>query len=95
MEAFYLLWSILSTTLTSVFLSLLLHLHRLRRHSPAPTSVALYEGTVWHERRRPVQHSFKYNVRYAFIDLDHSPHPPPHHLSPQQARQISQTNGPV
>ncbi|XP_071708877.1 uncharacterized protein [Rutidosis leptorrhynchoides] len=95
MEAFYLLWSILSTTFTSITLSLILHFRRLLRHSPEPTSVALYDGTVWHERRRPVHHSFKYHVRYAFIDLDHTSHLPPDHLSPQQARDITQTNGPV
>ncbi|PWA80431.1 hypothetical protein CTI12_AA196840 [Artemisia annua] len=48
-----------------------------------------------HERRSPVHHSFKYNVRYAFIDLDHTIHPPPDHISAQQARDIAQTNGPV
>ncbi|KAL3720469.1 hypothetical protein ACJRO7_005308, partial [Eucalyptus globulus] len=25
-------------------------------------SAALYEGIIWHERRRPVHHSFRYTV---------------------------------
>ncbi|CAH1416577.1 unnamed protein product [Lactuca virosa] len=102
MELLYLLCSIISTTLISFTLSLLLPfrllLHRLFPRSTtadATTSISLYDGTVWHERGRPVHHSFKYPVRYAFIDLDHTPHAPPHHLSPQQARDIAQTNGPV
>ncbi|KAL8227792.1 hypothetical protein R6Q57_015376 [Mikania cordata] len=98
MEVLYLLCSVISTTLTSSVLSLLLLFRRLLPYSPAggaTNSVALYEGTVWHERRRPVLHSFKYSVRYAFIDLDLATHPPPGHLSAQQARGISQTNGPV
>ncbi|KAK1425358.1 hypothetical protein QVD17_20709 [Tagetes erecta] len=98
MELVYLLCSIISTSITSITLSLLLPFRRLFRHSPpgdATNSVALYQGTVWHERRRPVHHSFKYSVRYAFIDLDLATHPPPDHLSPQQARTIAHTNGPV
>ncbi|KAI3719686.1 hypothetical protein L6452_20588 [Arctium lappa] len=99
MEALYLLCSIFSTILTSFTLSLLLPfrllLRRLFPHSTAADGIALYDGTVWHERRRPVHHSFKYSVRYALIDLDHAIHSPPDHLSPQQARDIAQTNGPV
>ncbi|KAI3796425.1 hypothetical protein L1987_39095 [Smallanthus sonchifolius] len=95
MELLYLLCSIISNTLTSFTLSLLLPFRRLFPAGDATNSVTLYEGTVWHERRRPVHHSFKYSVRYAFIDLDLAPHPPPDHLSPQQARDIAQTNGPV
>nr|POE50002.1 hypothetical protein CFP56_33344 [Quercus suber] len=49
-------------------------------------------GTVWHERRRPVRHSFQYPVRYALYNLDHAP---PDHLSADQARQIASTNGQV
>eukprot|EP01018_Ginkgo_biloba_P030873 Gb_15318 [translate_table: standard] len=60
----------------------------------------LYEGKVWHERRRPVVHSFEYNVRYALINLDH---PPPwllpvirkHHMDADQVRSIAGTAGPV
>ncbi|KAF8028401.1 hypothetical protein BT93_E1111 [Corymbia citriodora subsp. variegata] len=58
-------------------------------------SAALYEGTVWHERRRPVRHSFQYDVRYALIDLDRAPHPPPGHLSADEARRFADTNGPI
>ncbi|KAJ9563621.1 hypothetical protein OSB04_008781 [Centaurea solstitialis] len=96
MEVLYLLCSIFSTVVTSFALSLLLLLRRLFSHSAAADdAIALYEGTVWHERRRPVHHSFKYSVRYALIDLDHAIHAPPDHLSPQQARDIAQTDGPV
>lgn len=104
MEALFLLCSFLSTILTSLAPSLLLLLRSplllLRRgHSfptlPPPTAVDLYQGTVWHERRRPVHHSFRYPVRYALIHLDTAPHAPPNHLSADQARQIANTTGPV
>ncbi|KAJ8761874.1 hypothetical protein K2173_005585 [Erythroxylum novogranatense] len=105
MEALYLLLSITSTFLTSSLLSLLLLIRtifkRLRDVSTAsavktsPHSVCLYEGTVWHERRRPVRHSFQYSVRYALFDLDHAPHPPPDHLSADDARRVTCTDGPV
>ncbi|KAJ0439547.1 hypothetical protein HanHA300_Chr16g0626581 [Helianthus annuus] len=96
MELLYLLCSIISNTFISFTLSLFLPFRRLFPHSTdATNSFALYQGTVWHERRRPVHHSFKYSVRYAFIDLDLAPHPPPDHLSSQQARDIAHTNGPV
>ncbi|GAV87889.1 DUF1365 domain-containing protein [Cephalotus follicularis] len=107
MEVVYLLCSICYTFITSLALSLLLPFHSLltRLHSSRTTAststheaeepFSLYEGTVWHERRRPVHHSFKYPVRYALFDLDHAPHAPPDHLSADTARQIAQTNGPV
>ncbi|KAL7089376.1 hypothetical protein ACP275_13G184100 [Erythranthe tilingii] len=101
MELLYLLCSIISATSTSIILSLLLPFrYLLRRISTSFSSVdidnsaALYEGTVWHERRRPVHHSFRYSVRYALIDLQNS-HAPPNHLSADDARSISNTNGPV
>ncbi|KAM7530474.1 hypothetical protein LguiB_033884 [Lonicera macranthoides] len=96
MEALYLLYSIVSTSLTSFALSLLLLFRRLfpSRAAGAPDSVSLYQGTVWHERRRPVHHSFKYSVKYALIDLDHD-HAPPDHLSTDEARRFAETNGPV
>ncbi|OMO70310.1 hypothetical protein CCACVL1_18997 [Corchorus capsularis] len=103
MEVFYLFWSILSRFFTSVALSLLLPFRLLltryrRRPPPSATqieSVTLYEGTVWHERRRPVRHSFRYSVRYALFDLDHAPHAPTDHLSANGARRIAETTGPV
>ncbi|XP_057463369.1 uncharacterized protein LOC130753368 [Actinidia eriantha] len=101
MEVLYLLCSILSTCLTSLTLSFLLPFRRLlrRRHSDAEVDgappVSLYQGTVWHERRRPVHHSFRYSVRYALIDLDRASHAPPGHLSADQCRSVAQTNGPV
>nr|GMD05355.1 TBC1 domain family member 14 like [Ipomoea batatas] len=58
-------------------------------------SVSLYQGTVWHERRRPLHHYFQYSVRYALIDLDHAHHAPPDRLSASQARSFCGTNGPV
>ncbi|PRQ29482.1 hypothetical protein RchiOBHm_Chr5g0014371 [Rosa chinensis] len=98
MEFLYLLCSILSTFLTSLTLSLLLPLRTLlRRLSPSraasPSSVSLYQGTVFHERRRPVRHSFRYSVRYALIDLDDSPRALPNHLSADEARRIAGTSG--
>ncbi|XP_050370374.1 uncharacterized protein LOC126788427 [Argentina anserina] len=95
MELLYLLCSIISTFLTSLTLSLLLPLRiLLRRLSPSSSSaVSLYQGTVFHERRRPVHHSFRYSVRYALIDLDDSPHALPNHLSSDEARRISGTSG--
>lgn len=103
MELLYLLCSILSTSLTSFILSLLLPFHlllrrlgsRLNTGAGEEDSFSLYEGTVWHERRRPVHHSFRYPVRYALIDLDSSSNTPSDHLSAHEARSISDTNGPV
>jgi len=106
MEIFYLLYSILSTFLTSLILSLILPFKALlrRRESARAASsfsrdevdsVSLYEGTVWHQRRHPIKHSFQYRVRYAFIDLDCASHAPRDHLSPDEARQITDTNGPM
>lgn len=106
MELFYLLCSILSTFFTSLTLSLLLPFHTLlNRHRSSrattsssnnePNQFSLYQGTVWHERRRPVHHSFNYPVRYALIHLDHELHAPPDHLSADKARQFAYTTGPV
>ncbi|KAM7271532.1 hypothetical protein ACFE04_030746 [Oxalis oulophora] len=102
MELFYLLCSTLSTFFTSLVLSLCLpfnyFLTRLlspRAISSTSPSVSLYQGTVWHERRRPVHHSFKYSVRYALFDLDHASNVPSDHFSAHRAREIAQTNGPV
>uniref|UniRef100_A0A7N0V4X6 DUF1365 domain-containing protein n=1 Tax=Kalanchoe fedtschenkoi TaxID=63787 RepID=A0A7N0V4X6_KALFE len=98
MEALFLLFSILSTFLTSLTLSLLLFLRRQlpARSAPSPPrddAVRLYRGTVWHQRRRPVPHSFQYSVKYALIDLDQSPENG--HLSADEARAFAATNGPV
>lgn len=103
MELLYLFRSILSTTFTSLVLSLLLPFrHLFRRVSTASSaedvgnSIFLYQGTVWHERRLPVHHSFRYNVRYAFIDLDRARrHVPSDHLSGEEARRAAETNGTV
>mmetsp|Transcript_14170 Transcript_14170/g.35836 ORF Transcript_14170/g.35836 Transcript_14170/m.35836 type:complete len:165 (-) Transcript_14170:1666-2160(-) len=32
-----------------------------------------YQGTVYHQRRQPITHSFQYKVRMAWIDLDYPP----------------------
>ncbi|XP_058071483.1 uncharacterized protein LOC131220705 isoform X2 [Magnolia sinica] len=98
MEALYLLWSIAYTTVTSALFSLLipfqtfLHLFFL---SPNPNAVFLYQGHVHHVRKRPVFHSFQYDVRYALFDLDLSPPFFSTHLSAQEARHITHTSGPV
>ncbi|KAJ6292773.1 hypothetical protein OIU78_024870 [Salix suchowensis] len=98
MEALYLLFSILSTFFTSITLSILLVIRTFLTRRPSSTissnAVSLYQGTVWHERRRPVHHSFRYSVRYALFDLDQT-HAPPDHLSADDARQVAQTTGPV
>ncbi|KAK2393891.1 hypothetical protein P8452_15810 [Trifolium repens] len=106
MELFYLLCSIVFTSITTLILSLFLPfhaiLHRLVTSRAASSSsngtaepISLYEGTVYHQRRHPVHHSFQYQVRYALIDLDRAPHAPSNHLSPDEARQITDTNGPI
>lgn len=106
MELIYLVCSIVSISFTTLILSIILPFHALLRRlvsSRAASSfsndgaepISLYEGTVYHQRRHPVHHSFQYNVRYALIDLDCEPHAPPNHLSPDEARQITETNGPI
>ncbi|KAF9672536.1 hypothetical protein SADUNF_Sadunf11G0052400 [Salix dunnii] len=98
MEALYLLFSIISTFFTSITLSILLVIRTFLTRRPSSTissnAVSLYQGTVWHERRRPVHHSFRYSVRYALFDLDQT-HAPPDHLSADEARRVAQTTGPV
>ncbi|XP_057433020.1 uncharacterized protein LOC130725847 [Lotus japonicus] len=106
MEILYLLCSIISSSFTSLILSLLLPFQALLRRlgtSRAASSstnggaepISLYEGTVWHQRRHPVIHSFKYQVRYALIDLDRESHAPPGHISSDEARQLTDTDGPI
>lgn len=105
MELVYLLCSILSTSVTSFVLSIFFLFRLLLRRlgfrlagagaGAGEGSVSLYEGTVWHERRRPVHHSFRYPVRYALIDLDRSSNPPSDHFSADEARRISGTTGSV
>ncbi|KAJ8530806.1 hypothetical protein K7X08_023687 [Anisodus acutangulus] len=96
MEVLYLVLSVFSTSITSFALSLLLPFRLVLRRDDNDSVVSLYEGTVWHERLRPVHHSFRYPVRYALIDLDNaSNNTPSDHLSSHQARSISGTTGPV
>lgn len=105
MELLYLLCSILFAFFKSLMLSLLLPFRALLHclcasrvvGSSAATeeSVSFYEGTVWHERRRPVHHSFRYAVRYALVDIDRAPNFLPDHLSGDEARRIAGTTGPV
>ncbi|XP_074269586.1 uncharacterized protein LOC141592711 [Silene latifolia] len=101
MELLYLLLSIISSSLTSLALSLLLPFRLIiRRFFPTlfsdNYSPTLYEGDVWHERRRPVRHSFHYNVRYALFDLDRASQlrsPSSNYLSADAARKIAGTFG--
>lgn len=100
MELLYLLCSIVYTSTTTLFLSLLLPfrllIHRLLpSRSAVDSSVSYYEGTVWHDRLRPVRHSFRYTVRYALFDLDKSLETPPDHLSADEARLLARTTGPM
>ncbi|XP_056689393.1 uncharacterized protein [Spinacia oleracea] len=100
MELLFLLGSIIWNTVISLALSLLLPFRLLLRWllpSDDDGGLTLYEGVVWHERRRPVHHSFQYNVRYALIDLDCSPlsSSSSNHFSADEARQIAETSGPV
>lgn len=100
MEALYLVASLATTLLTSTFLSLLLLLRLLLTRRPplagggdGGAAVRLYEGRVRHSRRRPAAHAFEYPVRYALVDLDRLPLPG--HLSPDDARRVASTSGPV
>ncbi|KAI4370966.1 hypothetical protein MLD38_019252 [Melastoma candidum] len=104
MEGIFLLFTIASNLTSSIFLSFLLFLNRLlllRRRPPSSSDASpadaalLYEGTVWHDRRRPVRHSFHYPVKYALFDLDATPCPPDGHLSPADARRFACTDGRV
>ncbi|KAI5670943.1 hypothetical protein M9H77_11307 [Catharanthus roseus] len=98
MEVVYLLFSIISTTITSFAFSIILIFRRFlppRATVDVGDHVTFYEGTVWHERRRPVHHSFRYSVRYALIDLDKAPQASRDHLTAVEARRISQTNGSI
>lgn len=100
MELLYLLCSILYTSITSFFLSLLLPfrfvIHRLfPTRAAVDSNVSYYEGTVWHDRLRPVRHSFRYSVRYALFDLDKAFTVPPDHLSADEARLVACTTGPM
>lgn len=102
MELLWLICSIVSAGFTSLVLSFLLPFRALLRYLRSSRSVtageepvSLYEGTVWHERRRPVHHSFRYAVRYALVDIDRAPNVLSDHLSGDEARRIAGTNGPV
>ncbi|KAG6416449.1 hypothetical protein SASPL_123879 [Salvia splendens] len=102
MTPLFVLCYIIYTAITSTVLSLLLGLRLLlRRFSSARTSeeignvIALYEGTVYHERRHPACNAFRFPARYALIDLDRPPYSRPNYLSADDARRTAKTNGPV
>ncbi|GFP85245.1 hypothetical protein PHJA_000668200 [Phtheirospermum japonicum] len=102
MTTLYLLCYISYTTFTSIIFSLLLALrlllHRVSgygRSAELGNIVALYEGTVCHQRRHPARNSFRFPARYALIDLDRPPYAPPNYLSADDARRAAKTNGPV
>ncbi|XP_042002120.1 uncharacterized protein LOC121751438 [Salvia splendens] len=102
MTPLFVLCYIIYTTITSTILSLLLALRLLlRRISSLRTSeeignvIALYEGSVYHERRHPARNAFRFPARYALIDLDRPPYSPPNYLSADNARRAAKTNGPV
>ncbi|GAU44784.1 hypothetical protein TSUD_382820 [Trifolium subterraneum] len=106
MQLLYFLCSIVYTSITTLVLSFIIPfqalLHGLIFSRVTSSSsddgaepISLYEGIVYHQRRHPIPHSFKYQFRYALIDLDRVPHAPPNHLSPDEARKITDTNGPM
>ncbi|KAL5731746.1 hypothetical protein ACHQM5_004446 [Ranunculus cassubicifolius] len=111
MELLYLIASIIYNTLLSFTLSLFLpfqYIHHFLQTQPKSSipkepnqennpnpELTLYEGIVWHQRMRPVRHSFRYRARYALIDLDRAPNTIHNHLSAHQAREITSTNRPV
>ncbi|KAK6146341.1 hypothetical protein DH2020_020210 [Rehmannia glutinosa] len=103
MSPLFLLCYITYTTFTSIIFSLLLAFRLLCRRVSAPAGgpnekgniVALYEGTVFHQRRHPVRNSFRLPARYALIDLNRPPYAPPNYLSADDARRVAKTNGPV
>ena len=86
-----------SSLVRSLSLAIRLISQRTTHARASKGGVEIYEGKVWHERRRPVVHRFEYDVRYAVVDLDT---PPPwfaasHHVSASEARSIAATAGPV
>lgn len=103
MELLYLLGSITSTLFVSTLLSIFLFLKSITHlifnftvdsSASASSPIFLYEGEVRHVRRKPVEHSFQYHVRYALFDLDR--YSQQHdHLSADRARFICGTDGPV
>lgn len=98
MTPIFVLCYIIYTTFTTTILSLLLFLRRIssfRTSDEVGNVIALYEGTVYHERRHPAQNSFRFLARYALIDLDRPPYSPPGYLSADDARLAAKTNGPV
>ncbi|KAL8482903.1 hypothetical protein ACS0TY_025807 [Phlomoides rotata] len=94
----YFLYTTITTTILSLLLAFRILLHRitaLRTSIEVGNIVALYDGTVYHERRHPVHNSFRFPVRYALIDLDRPPYSPPNFLSADDARRAAKTSGPV
>ena len=90
-------------------------LHLLRRRLPSErrrtaaldsaassaAAVSYYEGVVHHTRRKPVEHSFEYRVRYCLLHLD-APVPPAccqhqleTRLTADEARALTDCAGPV
>eukprot|EP00252_Welwitschia_mirabilis_P005063 TRINITY_DN1547_c0_g1_i3.p1 TRINITY_DN1547_c0_g1~~TRINITY_DN1547_c0_g1_i3.p1 ORF type:complete len:293 (+),score=42.87 TRINITY_DN1547_c0_g1_i3:74-952(+) len=101
---------LMGTVLSNVCVALLQSLKLLFRQTISlllnkqendQSGFVVYEGKVWHQRTHPLHHSFEYNVKYAFINLDKiSNHPLSssvafHHMDAQQARIIAGTSGPV
>ncbi|XP_042009382.1 uncharacterized protein LOC121758007 [Salvia splendens] len=95
----YIIYTTFTTTILSLFLGFRLLRRRLFNSSTANGDVgnviALYEGTLHHERRNPVHNSFRFTTRFALIDLDRAPYAPPTYLSADEARRATKTNGPV
>ncbi|XP_057771308.1 uncharacterized protein LOC130991220 [Salvia miltiorrhiza] len=95
----YFIYTTFTTTILSLLLGFRLLSRRLFTSSAAEENVgnviALYEGTLHHERRNPVRNSFRFTTRFALIDLDRAPYAPPTYLSADEARRNAKTNGPV
>ncbi|KAF3787442.1 hypothetical protein EJ110_NYTH14972 [Nymphaea thermarum] len=77
-----------------------LHWFLPRRQQEGEPTLVLYQGKVWHRREKPIFHAFKYDVRYALLDLDRPPASLAlsirrHHMTSQAARNAAGTDGPV
>ncbi|KAL1560694.1 hypothetical protein AAHA92_10877 [Salvia divinorum] len=91
---FYIIYATITSTILSLFLALRL-LSYARTSEKIGNVIAIYEGTVYQERRHPTHNAFRFPACYAPIDLDRPPYSHPNYLSADDARRTAKTNGPV